>query len=155
MNSAFAAHIAALESKLHSLITMEPVRFHALPSSIPERGVYLLSEGRANLYVGRTNGIRKRLQGHCRMGGSHNSASFAFRIARQETGFLKATYRTQGSRASLLGDSQFGQAFALAKARVNAMDIRYVEVRDAVGQALLEIYAAMVLQTPYNDFENH
>ena len=30
-----------------------------------------------------------------------------------------------------------------------------VEETDAVKQALLEIYTAVVLKTPYNDFDNH
>ncbi len=35
------------------------------------------------------------------------------------------------------------------------MDIRYVEETDPIKQALLEIYTATALRTPYNDFENH
>jgi hypothetical protein len=35
------------------------------------------------------------------------------------------------------------------------MDIRYVEEEKPVNQALLEIYVAVVLDTCYNDFENH
>ena len=33
--------------------------------------------------------------------------------------------------------------------------IRFVEETDPVRQALLEIYVAAVLGTPYNDFDNH
>jgi hypothetical protein len=35
------------------------------------------------------------------------------------------------------------------------MDVRYVEVTDALRQALLEIYVAIALQTSYNDFDTH
>jgi hypothetical protein len=35
------------------------------------------------------------------------------------------------------------------------MDLRFVEESDPTRQALLEIYAATILKTPYNDFENH
>lgn len=35
------------------------------------------------------------------------------------------------------------------------MDIRYVEEIDPVKQTLLEVYVATVLDTRYNDFENH
>ena len=35
------------------------------------------------------------------------------------------------------------------------MDIRFVEERNPLIQALLEIYAAVELQTPYNDFDTH
>jgi hypothetical protein len=49
----------------------------------------------------------------------------------------------------------FGPAFIRAKARLAELDLRFVEEADPVRQALLEIYVAVVLETPYNDFENH
>jgi hypothetical protein len=67
----------------------------------------------------------------------------------------KASYAKEGSRDELCSHPVFGPAFTAAKGRVAAMDIRYVEEADPVRQALLEIYAATVLETPYNDFENH
>lgn len=60
-----------------------------------------------------------------------------------------------GSRDQLCQDVTFGPAFEAAKRRVRGMDIRFVEETDAVRQALLEIYAATVLGTPFNDFDNH
>ena len=155
MHHAFASHLSELAPKFRALTAMEPVRFDSLPCTVPVRGIYLFSEGPAHLYVGRTNGMRKRLQNHCRLGGTHFTATFAFRIARKESGFLKATYRTEGSRSTLASDPVFGPAFAKAKERVNAMDIRYVEESEPVRQALLELYAAIALETPYNDFDNH
>jgi hypothetical protein len=34
-------------------------------------------------------------------------------------------------------------------------DIRYVEEAEPNRQALLEIYVAVALDTPFNDFKNH
>ena len=68
---------------------------------------------------------------------------------------LKAAYSASGSRAALVMDPAFGPAFIRAKARAAAMDLRYVEEADPVRQALLEIYVAVTLKTPYNDFDNH
>ena len=68
---------------------------------------------------------------------------------------MKATYSPTGSRAALIGDSKFGPAFSRAKARLAEMDLRFVEETDPVRQALLEIYTAVALKTPYNDFDNH
>ena len=134
---------------------MEPVRFSFLPKEMPVRGVYLFSEGALHLYVGRTNRLRKRLQNHCRLSGTHFTATFAFRIARHDTGRMKASYAPAGSRDELSNDTFFRAAFDAAKKRVNAMDIRFVEEADPVRQALLEIYVASALQTPFNDFDNH
>lgn len=155
MNQDFAAVIESLEPSFQSLLAMRPARFAQLPSNVPLRGIYLFSEGNRHLYVGRTNGIKKRLQNHCRPSGTHFTATFAFRIAREVTGRLKASYKETGSRSELCADPVFGPAFSAAKARVGAMDIRFVAEPNPVRQALLEIYVATVLKTPYNDFENH
>jgi hypothetical protein len=155
MNADFARFVETLEPKFRALVAMKPVRYAGLPSQMPERGIYLFSEGASHLYVGRTNRIRRRLAGHCRPSSTHFSATFAFRVARKETGLLKATYKTQGSRAELVKDPIFGPAFQAAKVRLAGMDLRFVEEGDPVRQALLEIYVAVLLKTPFNDFDNH
>lgn len=155
MHRDFEALVESLHPQFEDLRAMPPVRFGDLPKSLPKRAIYLFSEGDQDLYVGRTNTLRKRLRNHCRDNAGHNHATFAFRIAREVTGLLKATYTTKGSRAELQRDDSFGPQFFLAKQRLQKMDIRYVEENDPVPQALLEIYVATVLKTPYNDFENH
>jgi hypothetical protein len=82
-------------------------------------------------------------------------AAFAFRLAREQTGNLKASYKPEGSRADLMRDPAFVTAFETAKARIRNMDTRFVSEPQPVRQALLEIYAAIALETPYNDFDTH
>jgi hypothetical protein len=41
------------------------------------------------------------------------------------------------------------------KDRIRAMDFRAVEETDQTRQTLLEVYCAVVLETPYNDFGTH
>jgi hypothetical protein len=154
VHPSFKEFVDQLEPKFRALMALPPVRYGTLPREMPERGIYLFSDGDRHLYVGRTNRIRRRLAGHCRPSSTHFSATFAFRIAREETG-RKATYTTVGSRASLVADAEFGAAFIRAKARLADMDLRFIEESDPVRQALLEIYIAVVLKTPYNDFDNH
>lgn len=155
MNSEFRQFVDSLEPKFKALMAMTPVRYACLPRLMPERGNYLFSEGDRHLYVGRTNRLRRRLAGHCRPSSNHFSATLAFRMAREETGLLKAAYSAAGSRASLVKDLTFGSVFVRAKARIASMDLRFVEEPDAVRQALLEVYVAVTLKTPYNDFDNH
>jgi hypothetical protein len=140
LNEKFRAHIDALEPSFRKLLAMPPLSGPDLPRNIPRRGIYLFSEGDEHLYVGRSNGIRKRLQAHRRPSASHNSAAFAFRIARQATGMVEATYSQEGSRAELEQDPDFAKTFAEAKSRVRGMDIRYVEENEPVRQAILEMY---------------
>ncbi len=52
-------------------------------------------------------------------------------------------------------DPAFFAAFVGAKERIRGMDYRYVEESDQNRQALMEIYCAVVLETPYNDFGTH
>src|SRR4051794_19293465 len=110
MNPTFKQFVESLEPKFQALISMTPVRYAALPKQMPERGIYLFSEADNHLYVGRTNRIRRRLAGHCRVSSTHFSATFAFLIARRETG-KKATYTKEGSRAALMQDPSFRAAF--------------------------------------------
>lgn len=155
MDKEFNLYINKLPSLLNELLLVPPVKPTALPIILPKKGIYLFSEKNKHLYVGRSNNIRKRIQYHSRQGANHNQATFAFRIARSETKFEKAAYKIKGSRKQLEEDPVFGPAFIKAKERVKNMELRFVEVNDPVQQALLEIYVAITLRTPYNDFENH
>jgi predicted GIY-YIG superfamily endonuclease len=138
---------------------MAPVSIEKLPmpiAKLPSSCIYLFSEGQKHLYVGRTRHLRQRLRQHCIPASQHNQAVFAFRIAREVTGKLLATYNAaEGSRLALQADPAFSVAFSDAKARVRKMDLRFVEELDPTRQALLEIYASVVLKTPYNDFNTH
>jgi hypothetical protein len=57
--------------------------------------------------------------------------------------------------ADLLQDQDFVLAFTAAKARLRVMNIRVVEENNPLRQALLEMYVAVALAAPYNDFDNH
>lgn len=155
VNQKFRKLVEDLEPTFQALVQKRPVTSAALPRDLPKRGVYLFSEAEKHLYVGRTDNLRRRIQDHCRESSNHNKATFAFRIARRETGRTEASYSTSGSRGELETDPVFGPAFGRAKARIRSMDFRFVEEGDPTRQALLEIYAATVLETPFNDFENH
>jgi hypothetical protein len=155
MNPKFAALVESLEPTFQRLIQMEPVSADRLPRSMPARGIYLFSDRGRHLYVGRSNNIRRRIGLHCRAGSQHNQATFAFRMARHETGRTEAAYTVSGSRGELVKDAVFGPVFIDSKARIRSLDLRFVEECDPTRQALLEIYAATVLETPFNDFENH
>jgi hypothetical protein len=151
----FATHTEGLDNSLQRLLAMAPVKPGQLLGELPAAGVYLYSEGKRDLYVGRSNNLRRRMQRHGRPGATYKQAAFAFRLAREATGRIKASYKPEGSRARLIADPQFLAAFTKAKERIFCMDLRFVAEADPVRQALLEIYVAIVLGTPYNDFDNH
>lgn len=152
----FLAHIQSFAHKAERLLSMPPLTSGALPRTMPSSGVYLFSEGDRHLYVGRSNTLRKRYGRHCLPGATNRQAAFAFQLAREATGRVEVSYRPgANSRKGLMQDPLFSNAFKEAKQRIRAMDYRYVEETDQHRQALLEIYCAIVLATPYNDFGTH
>jgi hypothetical protein len=156
MHKVFIPYIDQAHDKVNQLLEMKPVTCTTLPKQMPAAGIYLFSEGNSHWYVGRSNHIKRRLGRHSRPGSTHRMAAFAFLLARKETGNLKATYKAgEGSRNGLMENLIFVDAFSKAKARIRCMDVRFVEETDPTRQALLEIYTAVVLGTPYNDFDTH
>jgi hypothetical protein len=87
MNDRFCKLLESLEPSCQKLLEMKPVCARPLPKDIPQAGIHLFSEGGFNLFVGRSNRMRQRLQEHCRPSSTHNSAPFAFKLARKETGW--------------------------------------------------------------------
>lgn len=155
MNEQFKQYVESLHPSLVRLLESPAFTFDALPKDLPKAGIYLFTEGNSHLYVGRTNGLRKRIQQHCRPGSGHNSAPFAFRLAREVHGVKNATYKPEGSRASLIQNDAFAKAFLRSKERLRMMHVRVVEETNPLKQALLEMYVAIELEAQYNDFDNH
>jgi len=108
MDPKFAKLVDSLAPKLKELLAMKPVRYRAIPMTLPMKGVYLLSKGNKHLYVGRSNAIRKRFHRHF----THpRGAAFAFLLAREATGkkrnYMKAN---GGTRQELMNDPNFRAA---------------------------------------------
>jgi hypothetical protein len=161
MDQRFAALVERLHPAYLKLISKTPVTGGAAPEFgmgelAAKRGVYLFTENKKHLYVGRSNRLFERYKNHWGPKKTEREAAFAFKLAREATGLMKATYKKgTGSRESLVLDPTFGAAFIAAKERIRAMEYRWVEETDPTCQCLLEIYVSVALATPYNDFDNH
>ncbi len=70
---------------------MSPVKMSAIPKQLPEKCVYLFSEGDQTLYVGRTRRLRQRLRQHSVVGAQHNQAVFAYRLDEEYAQLEKET----------------------------------------------------------------
>lgn len=156
MHESFAPIIGALHEKYLQLVACPIIKEAKFPKPMPKQGVYLFSENDIPLYVGRSNRLRGRYGSHSNKGSRHTAAAFAMRLAREATGKQIASYISgKDDRKTLIQDVLFKEAFEKAKIRIRNMDYRFVEETDQVRQALLEIYCAVVLKTPYNDFTTH
>ena len=153
MKDRFDSVIEGVRAKFAALVVSPRHSVQCLPKEMPGAGIYLFSEHGKPLYVGRTNKLRKRLHYHTR--NNHNQATFAFLLARHETGNLKASYKPDGSRTALLSEAAFRAAFDAARSRISQMDVQFVEEPDPVKQAILEVFTAFETQAEFNDFDNH
>jgi hypothetical protein len=151
----FGSAAADLDRQFRRLLACDPFSYLGRPKRLPASVVYLLSEGEEPCYVGRSNKFGQRLGNHCRPSSQHNQSSFAFRLACRSVGFEMPRYKAGNSAAAALSTVEgLSDAFVAAKARLRAMDIRYVEEADQPRQAMLEIYCALALGTPH-DFTTH
>ncbi len=114
--------------------------------------IYVFYSEGVPVHVGRSRNLRQRLRGH--VTSSHYSASFAFKRARAETG-LYASYRKGEGRSALMTNPVFAAAFARALGEVKGMTVRYLTVDDPIDQYLLELYAALELETSLTEFDTH
>jgi hypothetical protein len=142
MDKLFAAHVEAVVPSFGQLV-LERDR-GAVPKAA---GVYLFVEHGVPLLVGRSRDLRQRQIWHC--SGDYNQATFAFELSRQATGSAETSPARGESKRFLMHDVRFASAFADAKERIRHMAYHWVVESDPIRQALLEIYSAISLRTPF------
>jgi len=150
---------AELEKALKPLLTKlwsaaSAVRLDHVPRITKEPGIYLfVDENLDPIYVGQTRNLRSRLAAHTRPSGSHNSASFAFLLAKDRYTPAEGEKMT---RAELEAHPEFMKLFRQAKEDVSKMEARFVSCADPELRTVFEVYAAMHLGTEkFNSFETH
>lgn len=148
----FNKFIQRMPELLQSLEESEAFEITNITQIIPKSGVYVFYENNRPMYVGRSNNMRSRLLQHGRESSRHNQATFAFILAKEQ---MKVDKKASVTREKLESAPEFEQAFYEARQRVRGMKIRLIGIDDQITQALFEIYAALALDTPYNDFGTH
>jgi hypothetical protein len=150
LNPEYEVRLQEADRLLDELVAAPAValtNFGAVPG---KPGVYVISEGGSDLYVGRTKNLKQRFRNHT--SGRPEQSSFAFRLARKDSGNIKATYKHIGSRKNLMGDVRFKKSFDQNVTRVRGMTARYVLINCPLMQHMFEVYAAISLRTPFNEF---
>lgn len=146
----FSTYATQLPTLLATLEACAPAIRSELAKRIPLHtpGIYAFYHDGQPLYVGR------RLSEHGRPSSSHYSASFAFLRARHAAEAAgHTTSLASFARPDLAKHEVFGPLFVAEKGIVAGMSMRWVVVEHPVTQALLEVYAALELGTPFNSFE--
>jgi hypothetical protein len=151
--------ILQVDNKMHELMKIlldAPLLSRDNLNDIPFKGLYVFYENDKPIYVGISgkNRMKKRIMGHGRKSGGHNSATFAFNIAKKEA--EKIGLNIKEKRYILEKKPEFANLYTHAKERVSKMKVRAIEINYPNFRALFEIYAALVLNTTeYNSFETH
>ena len=76
-------HLVDKLPRLLDQLVSSPARPWSDLGTLPEKGIYVFYENGSPIYVGRTNHMRARLRNHGRPSSGHESATFAFLLARQ------------------------------------------------------------------------
>ncbi|MFA5267954.1 MAG: hypothetical protein WC379_08275 [Methanoregula sp.] len=121
----------------------------------PDKGIYAFFENGNALYVGCTDRMKERVKEHGRLGSRHNSATFAFILAKEEAEKSPKKIDLEQDRDVLERDPAFKPIYDEMKERVSKMQIKVVEVEDPVEQTFFEVYAALELGTLYNEWRCH
>ena len=153
MKDKFSEYIQRMPILLNEL-KGEPLLNRNELKDIPKSGMYVFYREGRPLYVGRSNRLKERIQEHGRPSSDHYSATLAFSMAKEMMGRNEQIPKFI-TRKELEEAPGFDQVFFLARNTVAKMKIRVIEIKDQIEQALFEIYAALTLNTRYNDFSTH
>lgn len=153
-----------MEDEFKVLIGKLPVLFETLANaplkpwinlgSLPQNGIYVFYENGRPIYVGRSNRMKDRIKEHGRPSSTHNSAPFAFNLAKKVA--KEKGVDVSRRRSELEKDPIFSGLFLETKKRVSRTSVKVIEVDNPIIQTLLEVYAALSLRTTeYNYFDTH
>ena len=152
MNERFKKLTDRIPLRLQSLLEQPPIAIDDIGiTQVPQKGVYVFFEDDKPIYVGRSNRLKKRLKEHSQRSSDRYSATLAFRIAKQNT----STLQKKQANEQLMKNRDFVEEFEAAKDRIARTKIRFIRIKDQIEQAMFEIYAALALNTRYNDFGTH
>ena len=153
VNDKFIELVDQLPGLLERLIN-SPLKPWSNLGSLPRKGIYVFYEDGNPLYVGRTNRMKDRIREHGRQSSTHNSAPFAFNLAKKAA--EEKGINVSKSRNELEKDSTFANLFSEAKEKISRLSVRVIEIDDPIIQTLFEVYASIALRTTkYNVFDTH
>jgi hypothetical protein len=155
LDARFHRSIGVLHDRLEVLLAAEPFRPVNKPRGLTGKpAVYLFCDGDVPFYVGRTKNLGQRLGQHCNEGSQPNQSSVAFKLACRDLQIVRQKYaKGEGWKSLLARNPPLEPEFKTWKTKMRGMWVRYVEEANPVTQALLEIYCAVALNTPHNEFE--
>ena len=108
MNNKFKEIIDQFPELMQQLVD-SPLRQRNSLGDIPNKGIYVFYENEEPIYVGRSNRMKDRIQEHGRKSSYHNSATFAFILAKEIAN--EQGIDINKTRNALESDSTFSDIF--------------------------------------------
>lgn len=153
MNKTFRDMVDSLPELQEKLINSRLFDRNNL-QGMPKCGVYVFYDGEIPVFVGRSDRMKERIMEQSRDSSTHNSAPFAFSLARNKA-IEKGMDVENKTRSELEKDVMFKPLFKLSKKEVSKMSIRCISIEDPILQTIFQVYASMELKTLFNDFKTH
>ncbi|CDU10722.1 hypothetical protein VDIAB_271252 [Vibrio diabolicus] len=104
------------------------------------------------LYVGQSGNIGQRLQEHCAIK-NHNAANFAYKVTVERSGLEPIAYSPHSTKKSMFSIPDFKDCFDEVVNDIKQMNYRWIPIANALEKNLFEIYASVVLDSKYNNFD--
>ena len=150
MDEKFTEIVAQMEPLLDQLLGGTAYREDTLRNLRVRHGIYVFFEGEMPMYVGRVGSTSKQPM-RTRIRQHRNGEP---RTAPLPTWMVRRHLEQNDITAQQIADDH-RPIFDQMQERVREMEVRVVEIEDCTIQAVFEIYSALVLQTPFNDFCTH
>jgi len=119
MNEKFRDIINLIPKLFEKLVNSQP-KYRENLGNLPKSGIYVFYEDGIPIYVGRTNRMKDRILEHSRPSSTHNSAPFAFNLAKK-TAMEMGIDISNKKRVELEKEPVFINLFTQSKNRVSKM----------------------------------
>jgi hypothetical protein len=123
---------------------------------LTDSGVYAFSikeeDTEKFLYIGQSNNIGTRLEEHCAIK-NHKAANFAYKETVQRYGQKPIPCSPNSTKESMFFDPIFEEHFYEVINDIKHMNYRWIPISSALEKNLFEIYASVVLESKYNNFD--
>lgn len=151
------SRLSLAEERCKLLVQQSPFPLAARRTLTQIPAIYVFYDRQIPVHVGRCGKLRDRMNGQC--SGSVYSSSFAFKKTRErvaektnDKSYLRATYKSQGSRKDLFNRPYFREEFDKVIEWLRDIHLRYIQVDDDVDQYLLELVVANELHVSMDEF---
>jgi hypothetical protein len=151
----FKGHVQALDKSFRRLRNTRAVKVSRLPTDRPTPGLPVLRRRKSSPRRTERQGTAETRPPPLAVERQTQQRIFRPSARLRKGGCEHADAPSGSIRADLERDPRSARALADAKLRIKPTDVRHAEERHPVRQALLEIYVATALRTPYNDFDTH